>query len=89
MDSSSRSGVSEDSGPDLIVRFRKIVNWKMRTSTQEAEMHRLDTKLFQVEVSVEISPPVKYAIRTPEPVVNPVPDPVFTVCCIQTLLPLR
>ena len=77
MDASSHSGVSEDTGPDLMVRFRKIVNYKIRTSRQEAEMHRLDTKLFKVEVSVEISPPVKYADQTPEPVINAVPDPVF------------
>ena len=55
--SSSDSGESEDSGPDLMVRFIKIVNYKSPTSTQEAEMQRLVRKLFKFEGLIEISPP--------------------------------
>ena len=56
MASSSDSGESEDSGPDLMARFRKIYNYKSRTPRQEAEMHRLARKLFKFVGSVEISP---------------------------------
>ena len=74
MASSSESGDSEDSGPDLMPRFRKIVNYKSRTSRQDAEMHRLARKLFKFEGLVEISPPQKLADPSPEPVNDPAPE---------------
>ena len=91
MDSSSDSGVSEDSGRDLMARFRKIVSYKIRTSRQEAETHRLAWKMFKFEGLVEISPPVNSADPTTEPVINPVPDPVLN-CVLHSdkaTLPVR
>ena len=76
MASSSDSEESEDSGPDLMARFRKIVNYKGRTSRQAAEMHHLARKLFNFEGSVEISPPAKLADLSPEPVNEPAPEHV-------------
>ena len=60
-----------------MVGFRKIVNYKIRTSWQEAEIHRLARKLFEFEGSMEMSPPGKSADPTPEPVVDPAPEPVL------------
>ena len=77
MASSSDSGESEDSGPDLMARFTKIVNYKSCTSRQEAEMHRVARKLFKFEGSVEISPPQKLADPSPEPVNDAALEHVF------------
>ena len=71
MASSSDSGESEESGPHLMARFRKIVNYKSHTSRQEAGMHRLARKLVRFGGSVEMSPPQKLAVPSREPVNDP------------------
>ena len=91
VDSSSDYGVSEDSGQDVMARFRKIVKYKIYTTRQPAEMHRLARELFKFESSVEISPPVKFANPTPEPVIESAPNPVLN-CVLHSdkaTLPVR
>ena len=60
-----------------MARITNLVNYKIRTSRQEAKMHRLAWKFFKFEGSVEICPPVKSADPTGGPVINPVADPVL------------
>ena len=91
MASLSDSGESEDDGPDLMTRFRKIVNCKSRTSRQEAEMHWLARKLFKFGGSVEISPPQILADPSPQPVNDPAPELVLN-CVLHSdkaTLPVR
>ena len=74
-----------------MTRFRKIVNYKSRTSRQEAEMHRLARKLLKFEGSVEISPPQKLADPSLEPVNDPVPEQALN-CVLHSdkaTLPVR
>ena len=74
-----------------MARIRNPVNYKIRTSRQEAKMHRFAGKLFKFEGSVEVCPPVRSADPTPEPVINPVPDPVLN-CVLHSdkaTLPVR
>ena len=91
MASSSDSGELEHSGPDLMARFRKIVNYKSHTPMQEAEMHRLARKLFKFQGSVEISLPQKLAHPSTEPMNEPAPEH-FLNCVLHSdkaTLPVR